>query len=312
MCLQTLLWVCVLAAADPAEPKVLLVLSTGSDLYGEIVKEAAGDVFITRQGKPVRVDGRSIVKRLAGDEIDAEIKARAEALEKEDTAGYLQLALLFVEIGRPKESAPFIEKARECVKALKPPAKAKTVEKNGASGKDAKDKAGAKGAADAAAKEKANELAGLWPPPDGATFLLQVKRKVGGEVTDDGVRETRLRNLFMTGGTPLQVGEGTTADYVLRIGLEAEMLKENSYYGTVPVSKDWEGRVNCVVRHVKTGKEVFRMNAVSVRETLPLIAKDDEILIKTWEQFMRLLRNEAAFRFKKEENPNPAGVLRRL
>ncbi len=292
-CLQALFLAWAALSAAPEAPKVLLVLATGSDLLCEIVREEGGDIFAVHKGVSLRLDARQVVKRVNAEGIAAEIENREKKLE--DAAGCLRLALLCLEVDRPKDAVRLLEKAGAYLKNPATAGKTKAA-KNGA-----KEKTAPKEAPKAKEDSPAKEAAAPWPPPDGSLFLLEVKKKVGADVADDPRRKARVQGLFAD--SPFGLGGDTSADYVIRIGLEAEKIRTNDFYGSVPISNDWEGRVNCVIRHVKTDKVVLQMKPTVARETLPLIAKGDEVLTKAFEQFMRGFRGEPALRFAKEEAP---------
>ncbi|HAK94348.1 MAG TPA: hypothetical protein DCM87_04940 [Planctomycetes bacterium] len=306
-CLQVLFlaWVPLSAAPEaPKEaPKVLLVLATGSDLLCEIVREEGGDIFVVHKGAPLRIDARLVVKRVSVESIAAEIENRDKKIE--DAAGCLRLALLCLEVHRPKDAARFIKKADAYLKDPAAAGKAAAAKSDAKEKSPPKDAAGAGDTPPADERAPAKDVAAPWPPPDGSLFLLEVKKKVEDAVSDDPMRKSRVQGLFAD--SPFGLGGDSSADYVVRIGLEAVKIKTNDFYGSVPISNDWEGKINCVIRHVKTNKIVLQMKPTVARETLPLIAKGDEVLGKAFEQFMRSFRSEPALRLKKEEAPpNPS------
>ena len=277
------------------------MLATGSDLFCEIVREEGGDIFVVNKGAPLRIDARQVVKRVEADKIAAEIEVRDKEIK--DAAGCLRLALLCLEVGRPKEVPRLLRKAEAY---LKLPAAAGEAAKS-----EAKEAPPQKDAADAEATPPADELArskeaaAPWPPPDGALFRVEVKKKVEGDIADDAVRKSRLQSLLAEG--PFGLGGDASADYVVRVGLEAVKIKTHEFCGSVPVSNEWERKVNCVIRHAKTNKIVLQMKPIVIRETLPLVAKGDEALPKVFEQFMQSLRREPALRIKQgEASPDPS------
>lgn len=303
VCLQAFFCAWASFSAAPEAPRVLLVLATGSDLLCEIVREEGGDIFVVHKGAPLRLDARQVVKRVNAESIAAEIENRDKKIE--DAADCLRLALLCLEVHRPKDAARFIKKADVYLKDPAAAGKAAAAKSDAKEKSPPKDAAGAGDASATDAHTPAKDVAAPWPPPDGSLFLLEVKKKVEEAVSDDPMRKSRVQGLFAD--SPFGLGGEGSADYVVRIGLEAVKIKTNDFYGSVPISNDWEGRVNCVIRHIKTNKIVLQMKPTVARDTMPLVAKGDEVLVKAFEQFMRGFRGEPALRFAKEEAPpNPS------
>jgi hypothetical protein len=290
MTVAALLLACAFLGGTPDNAKVLLVLETGEDLFGEIVVEKEDHVFIKTGGKVVRVDQGQVARRVKETEIGAEIQEREKALAEGDARGCLRLALLCLEVGRESEARPLIDRARaylDVSKQASPPAGPK------------------KSAPDAGPKKSAPDAAGTpapWPPADGARFVIDVKKKITDQVSDDLVRRSSVQLFFKDAGSQFVVApSGSTGNtYTMNIGVEARMLKTQSFFGGVPVSREWEGRVRCVVRHAATGKEVFRLSPPAQKASFSAYVRgEEEVLNVALDHFLNLLRKEPAFRFKK-------------
>jgi hypothetical protein len=126
-----------------------------------------------------------------------------------------------------------------------------------------------------------------------------VKKRVQATTDDDKARWSRVARFLLGADPPFSVlpfGSDGDADYVLRIGLEARVLQDNSYFGSVPISRQWEGTVRATVRATRSNEIVHRFEPVTNRTTASArIDGGEEALAPAFDQFMKALGRVPGF-----------------
>ncbi len=278
----------LLCALGARAGPILLTTKDGQEFYGSVIREQGGTILLKWRKGLVRVEARDVVDRVPDIKLSAVIAARANALKPGDTEGQVRLSLLCIESGRLEVAKALLDKAQRGLDArLRDQA-------------SSNEKAGKKAAKSAQSTGRTKAEGGPWRPPAGASFRIEVVKKIMGEQSEDRVRWSRISRLFLSAKPAFSVlpfGSDGDADFVMKIGAEARILGENKFFGSVPISYKWSGRVRLTIVDSGGSRRLLRMDVPEVTEEASVNIDGGELVLnKAFDRFIAELRRCPAFR----------------
>ena len=292
---RTMLCALLVCALTGGAERALIITKDGRELYGTIITDRTGTLIIQSRIGTARVKPEEIVERVPEQKMAAEIARRSTKLKPDDTEGHIRLSLLCLQARKWDAAGDLIGKAKQSLDK----------------------RLGNQGGVDRALpmsikKQTAAEPKKLgtpkasgvsWPPPPGASFRIVVKRSIQGKTSEDKARWSRVARFLLAADPAFAVlpyGSTGDSDYVAMIGLTARVIRENLMFGSIPISREWGGRIRLTMRSSLKESVLYRLDVPEVRESASVKIKGGEIVLnKAFEEFMVTISRQRAFRFKK-------------
>ncbi len=266
-----------LPAGAPRGQLSLFILKNGEEIYGTLVLETRRHVFLKAEGAIRQVKASNVERTVPETQIPAEYRRRRAKLAETAEAHY--------RLGVWCRTVKLIKEATVLIKtALKLDPK----------------HAGAQKELTALQREDTTRIP--WKKDESITLSLQTKVRDGARWRNDTAMWSRLK-LWLNGSRPpftiIPRNEKTLkADYIVRVEVAAKIMKQNRFYGEIPLSSRWQAKARLLILEPKKLKRRFVMKPVGVEETYP--PKDprarSDVCSRAFEKLLGEIRRHPGFR----------------
>jgi hypothetical protein len=265
----------------PRGQEALFILSGGEEIFGQLVLERSAYLYLKVEDRICQIKAEEVARTIPKDEIPAEYRRRRRRLEGTARAHYA-LGQWCRKVGLVQEATSLISRAlsldprhTEARKALE--------------------------------ELRAKDITRVpWKEDEPVCLKVEVMRSVGTRLRNDELLWSRLKS-YLVGARPLfavlPFGDNEAKPhYILRVETEADVVKENRFYGEVLLSRTLRGEARLFVLHPKTREKLFVLKPVALKETYGVSERRaaDRIQSRAFEKLMVAIREHPGFRLKKK------------